>query len=186
TAIAPNLLGLSAGSVQAQVYVQTGNVTYTLIGSVPLTITDTRGVSGVGSITPSTVDLSAPPTSFTITRNRFLNQGFSLPVGKFTRGGTVLAEARATAMRGGTSLTVPFPTTATAIAPNLPGLTPGAVQVQVYIQTGDLTYTLIGSVTLTITGTQPGSVSAITPSTIDLSAPPTSFTITATGYGDIS
>ena len=185
TAIAPNLPGLSAGSVQAQVYVQTGNVTYTLIGSVPLTITDTRIVSGVSSITPSTVDLSAPPTSFTVAGNDFVNQGFGLPVVNFTRGNTVLAQARATAMTGGTSLTVPFPTTATAIAPNLPGLTPGAVQVQVYIQTGDLTYTLIGSVTLTITGTQPGSVSAITPSTIDLSAPPTSFTITGTGFGDI-
>src|SRR5262249_46084125 len=117
--------------------------------------------------------------------NGFVNQGFGLPVVNFTRGGTVLAQARATAMMGGTSLTVPFPTTATAIAPNLPGLTPGAVQVQVYIQTGDLTYTLIGSVTLTITGTHPASVSVITPSPTALSAPPTSFTITGTGFGDI-
>jgi Abnormal spindle-like microcephaly-assoc'd, ASPM-SPD-2-Hydin len=185
TAIAPNLPGLSAGSVQAQVYVQTGTLTYTLIGSVPLTITDTRAVSGVSSITPNTVDLSAPPTSFTITGNGFVNQGFGLPVVNFTRGSTVLAQARATAMAGSTTLTVPFPTATTAIAPNLPGLSPGAVQAQVYVQTGDLTYTLIGSVGLTITGALPGSVSAITPSAIDLSAPPTSFTITGSGFGDV-
>ncbi len=185
TAIAPNLPGLSAGSVQAQVYVQTGNVTYTLIGSIPLTITDTRVASGVSSITPNTVDLSAPPTSFTITGNGFVNQGFGLPVVNFARGATVLAQARATAMTGSTTLTVPFPTAATAIAPNLPGLSPGPVQAQVYIQTGDLTYTLIGSVALTITGAQPGNVSAITPSTIDLSAPPAGFTITGTGFADV-
>ena len=185
TAIAPNLPGLSAGLVQAQVYVQTGNVTYTLIGSVPLTITDTRVVSGVNSITPNTVDLSAPPTSFTIIGNGFVNQGFGLPVVNFARGSTVLAQARATAMTGSTTLTVPFPTAATAIAPNLPGLSPGPVQAQVYIQTGDLTYALIGSVALTITGAQPGNVSAITPSTVDLSAPPASFAITGTGFADL-
>ena len=188
TAIAPNLPGLSAGSVQAQVYIQTGSVTYTLIGSVSLTITDTRVVAGVTAIAPSTIDLAAPPSAFTLSGNGFANPGFGLPVVNFTRGTTVLAQARATAMTGSTSLTVPFPTAATAIAPNLPGLSAGAVQAQVYIQTGDLTYTLLGSVALTITDTRPvpkGNVSAITPSTIDLSAPPTSFTITGTGFGNL-
>ena len=188
TAIAPNLPGLSAGTVQAQVYVQTGNVTYTLLGSVTLTITDTRVVAGPSSIAPSTIDLATPPTAFTIAGNGFVNQGFGLPVVNFTRGSTVLAQARATAMAGSTSLTVPFPTAATALAPNLPGLSAGTVQAQVYIQTGDLTYTLLGGVTLTITDTRPlptGSVSSITPSTIDLSSPPASFTITGTGFGNV-
>src|SRR5262245_22964966 len=188
TALAPNLPGLSAGPVQAQVYVQTGSVTYTLLGSVTLTITDTRVVAGVTGIAPSAIDLATPPTAFTIAGNGFANQGFGLPVVNFTRGSTVLAQARATAMAGSTSLTVPFPTGATALAPNLPGLSAGAVQVQVYIQTGDLTYTLLGSTTLTITDTRPlptGSVTAITPSAIELSSLPASFTITGTGFGNV-
>ena len=189
TAIAPNLPGLSAGPIQAQVYVQTGSVTYTLIGSVPLTVNDTRVVTGVSTITPSMIDLATPPTSFTITGNGFANTGFGLPVVNFTRGTTVLAQARATAMTGSTTLTVPFPTAATAIGLNLPGLSAGSVQAQVYIQTGDLTYTLLGSVPLTITDTRPGpgpgSVSAITPSTVDLGTPPASFTITGTGFANL-
>src|SRR5882724_7018468 len=155
TALAPNLPGLSAGSVQPQVYVQTGTVTYTLIGSVPLTVTDTRVVPGVSTITPSTIDLAAPPAGFTVTGNGFANLGFGLPVVNFTRGTTVLAQARATAMTGSTTLTVPFPTAATALAPNLPGLSAGSVQAQVYVQTGTVTYTLIGSVPLTVTDTRP-------------------------------
>jgi hypothetical protein len=154
TALAPNLPGLSAGTIQAQVYVQTGSVTYTLIGSVPLTVTDSRIVPGVSTIDPSTIDL-ATPTGFTITGNGFANLGFGLPVVNFARGTTVLAQARATAMTGSTTLTVPFPTAATAIAPNLPGLSAGSVQAQVYVQTGTLTYTLIGSVPLTVTDTRP-------------------------------
>jgi hypothetical protein len=155
TAIAPNLPGLSAGPVQAQVYIQTGSVTYTLIGSVSLTITDTRIVPGVSTITPGTIDLISPPTSFTITGNGFANQGFGLPVVNFSRGSSVLGQARATAMTGSTTLTVPFPTAATAIAPNLPGLSAGSVQAQVYSQTGDLTYTLLGSVPLTVNDSRP-------------------------------
>jgi len=58
-------------------------------------------------------------------------------------------------MAGSTTLTVPFPTAATALAPNLPGLSAGSVQAQVYVQTGTLTYTLIGSVPLTVTDTRP-------------------------------
>src|SRR5262249_60349814 len=98
------------------------------------------------------------------------------------------AQARAPAMTGGSSHTVPFPTAATAIVPDLPGLSVGTVQAQVYIQTGDLTYTLLGSVTLTITdsrGAPTGHVSTITPSTINLSSPPASFTITGSGFADL-
>jgi len=155
TAIAPNLPGLTVGAIQVQVYLQAGAVTYSLIGSVNLTVNDTRVVPGVGTITPSTIDLATPPAAFTVTGNGFANLGFGLPVVNFTRGTTVLAQARATALTGSTTLTVPFPTAATALAPNLPGLSAGSVQAQVYVQTGTLTYTLIGSIPLTVTDTRP-------------------------------
>src|SRR5262249_33328405 len=178
TAIAPNLAGLSAGAVQAQVYLQTSSTNYNLIGGVPLTVVDTTPAPGVNAITPDSIDLATPPTGFTIAGNAFVTQGFALPVVNFTRGSTVLAQARATAMTGSTSLTVPFPTAATAIAPNLPGLSAGSVQAQVYVQTGNVTYTLIGSVPLTITDTRILSrMSSTTPRPAGPSAPPTSSTV---------
>src|SRR2546428_4153800 len=105
TAITPNLPGLSAGPVQAQVWQQTGSApTFSLIGSAALTVTDTR----VSGITPSSIDLATPPASFTITGNGFANLGFGLPMVNFMRGTTLLAQARATALTGSTTLTVPF------------------------------------------------------------------------------
>jgi hypothetical protein len=186
TAIAPNLPGLSVGTVQAQVYLQTSSGGFSLIGGVPLTVINTTPPPGVNTITPGSVDLAAPPAGFTVTGNGFANLGFGLPVVNFTRGTTVLAQARATAMTGSTTLTVPFPTAATAIAPNLPGLSAGAIQAQVYVQSGSVTYTLIGSVPLTVTDTRvvPG-VSAITPSTVDLAAPPAGFTVTGNGFANL-
>jgi hypothetical protein len=65
-----------------------------------------------------------------------------------------LAQARATALTGSTSLTVPFPTAATAIAPNLPGLSAGTVQAWVYLQTSATSYAPIGSVSLTVSDTR--------------------------------
>ncbi|OLC30427.1 MAG: hypothetical protein AUH81_20260 [Candidatus Rokubacteria bacterium 13_1_40CM_4_69_5] len=64
---------------------------------------------------------------------------------------------------------MPFPTAATALAPNLPGLSAGPVEVQVFLQTGAGNFSLLLSVTLTVTDTRsaPG-VSAITPSSIHL------------------
>jgi subtilisin family serine protease len=130
TAITPNMPGLSAGSVQAQVWQQTGSApTFSLIGSATLTVTDTRGVSGIA---PSTIDLASPPATFTITGGGFANLGFGLPMVNFMRGGTLIAQARATALAGSTTLTVPFPTQATAITPNMPGLSAGAVTAQVW------------------------------------------------------
>jgi hypothetical protein len=67
------------------------------------------------------------------------------------RGGTLLAQARATAVNGtGTALTVPFPTAATSLTPSLPGLSAGPVQVQVWAQTGSGSFSLLGSVGLTV------------------------------------
>ncbi len=157
TSITPNLPGLSAGPVEAQVWQQTGSApTFSLIGSAALTVTDTRPVPGVSGITPSSMDLATPPASFTITGNGFANLGFGLPMVNFMRGTTLLAQARATALTGGTTLTVPFPTPATSITPNLPGLSAGPVQAQVWQQTGSApTFSLIGSAALTVTDTRP-------------------------------
>ncbi|TMK25268.1 MAG: hypothetical protein E6G64_16285 [Actinobacteria bacterium] len=119
TAITTNVPGLSAGTVQAQVWQQTASNSFSLIGSAALTVTDTRGAA---VITPSTIDLLNPPASFTITGNGFADLGFGLPVVNFMRGTTLIAQARATALTGSTTLTVPFPTQATAITPNMPGL----------------------------------------------------------------
>ena len=53
----------------------------------------------------------------------------------------MLAQARATALAGTTMLTVPFPV----------GLTVGAVEAQVYMQTGSTTFSLMGTLPLTVT-----------------------------------
>src|SRR2546426_69422 len=119
--ITPGLPGLSAGPVEVQVYLQTGAGSFGLLVSVTLTVSDTRPAPGVSAITPSSIDLAAPPASFTLTGGGFANLGFGLPVANFVRGGTVLAQARATALTGSTTLTVPFPTAATQL-PNTPGL----------------------------------------------------------------
>src|SRR5206468_2902561 len=125
TLTVPFSTGLTVGAVQAQVYIQTGSGTYSLIGTLALTVTDTRpvpGVPSVSAISPDAVDLANPPASFTITGNNLANLGFGLPVVNFMRGSTLLAQVRATTLTGTTTLTVPFSTK----------LTVGAVQAQVY------------------------------------------------------
>jgi hypothetical protein len=187
TAITPNMPGLSAGVVTAQVWQQTGSApTFSLLGSATLTVTDTRPIPGVTGITPSTIDLADPPATFTITGSGFANLGFGLPVVNFVRGGTVIAQARATALTGGTTLTVPFPTQATAITPNMPGLSAGAVTAQVWQQTASSSFSLVGAVGLTVTDTRPiPGVTGITPSTFDLASPPATFTITGSGFANL-
>src|SRR5207249_297678 len=163
---------LTVGAVQAQVYAQTGNATYSLIGTLALTVTDTRPVPGVSAISPNVVDLASPPASLASTGGALGKQGYGLPVVNFMRSSTLLAQVRATTLAGTTTLTVPFSTS----------LTVSAVQAQVYMQTGSGTYSLIGTLALTITDTRqvPGvpSVSAISPNAVDLASPPASFTIT--------
>src|SRR5207245_2509930 len=144
----PFSTSLTVVAVQAQVYAHTGTGTCSLTGSFALTITDTRPASGVPSvsaISPNAVDLASPPASFTITGNNLANLGFGLPVVNFMRGSTMLAQIRATALTGTTTLTVPFST----------NLTVGAVQAQVYAQTGNATYSLVGTLALTVTDTRP-------------------------------
>ena len=48
---------------------------------------------------------------------------------------SLLGQARATGLTGGTTLTVPFPTDQTSLSGPLPGLRVGAVRVEVYNQT---------------------------------------------------
>ena len=129
--------------------------TFSLVGTGALTVTDTRPAPGVSAIMPNPVNLLTPPAPFTITGNGFANLGYGLPVVNFVRGTTLIAQARATALTGSTTLTVPFPTQATAITPNMPGLSVGPVQAQVWQQTGTSTFTLIGTVTLTATAGSP-------------------------------
>src|SRR5207245_2317626 len=178
TAITPNMPGLSAGTVQAQVWQQTGNApTFSLIGSATLTVTDTRPVPGVSGISPNPIDLADPPATFTITGVGFANLGFGLPVVNFVRGSVLIAQARATALAGNTTLTVPYPTQATAITPSMPGLSAGALQAQVWQQTGSApTISLTGAARLGVTDRR--GVSGITPSTIDLQTPQDNFNST--------
>ena len=106
--------GLSAGSVTVEVYNQTGSSSFSLVGTTPLTVNDTRPAPGVSSITPNPIDLASPPASFTVTGGGFANSGFGLPVVNFVRNGLAIAQARATSGNG-TTLTVPYPTNATSI-----------------------------------------------------------------------
>src|SRR5206468_1432038 len=151
TSLSGPLPGLSAGPVQVQVYNQTGATSYALVGSVPLTVNDTR----VRSITPNPIDLASAPASFTILGETFTNSGFGLPVVNFMRGAVVLGQARAIGLTGSTTLTVSFPTNATSLVGPLPGLSAGPVQAQVYNQTGATSYALVGSITLTVNDTRP-------------------------------
>src|SRR5262249_4486229 len=149
---------------------------YSLIGTLAVTITDSRPVPTASAVSPSTVDLASPPASFTITGTALANLGFGLPVVNFMRGYRKRAVERNTALSGTTTLTVPY---ATALAV-------GVVQAQVYMQAGGATYSLIGTLAVTITDSRPGpTVSAISPSTVDLASPPASFTITGDGLANL-
>src|SRR5262249_42504282 len=144
TSLTPNLPGLSAGTVQVQVWQQTGASSFNPFGSAALKVGRARG--GGGSA-PASVNVAVRPARFTITGTGFTNLGFRLPVVNFVRGTTLLAQARAIALTS-TTLTVPFPTTATTLTPNLPGLSAGTVQVQVWQQTGASSFSPFGSATL--------------------------------------
>src|SRR5262245_58100619 len=137
--------------------------------------------SGMGHF-PASIDLGAPPVTFTITGAGFANLGFGLPVVNFMNGTTLIAQARATALTGSTTLTVPFPTQATAITPSMPGLSAGSVQAQIWQQTGSSTFSLVTTVALTIADTR--RVDRLTPATVNLTAPPGAFTITGYRYTD--
>src|SRR5262249_14227711 len=156
TSLIGPLPGLAAGAVQVQIYNQTGPSSYALVGSVLLTVVDTRPCAAcVTSIDPGPIDLASPPSSFTIVVCCFTNSGFGLPLQNFLLGGVLLGQARATPLSGSTTPTEPFTLTLHDALPILPGLAAGAVQVQIYNQTGPSSYALVGSVLLTVVDTRP-------------------------------
>src|SRR3989442_1484494 len=106
----------------------------------------------------------------------------------FVRCGTLLAQARATAMTGSTTLTVPFPTAATQlpITPGLPGLSAGPVEVQVYLQTGAGGVRKSTRLNPTHARTPPAPRRLDKkPRSIALAAPPASFPVTGNGFADL-
>ena len=130
--------------MDVQVFLQTGPSSYGLLGSETLTVTDTPRASRSSAL--NRVDLASAPASFTITGNGFVNLGFGLPWGNFTRGGLLLTQAQRNGPRRlSTSLTGPFPNDGYASAPGLTGLSAGPVEVQVFLQTGPNSYSLLGS-----------------------------------------
>jgi hypothetical protein len=180
--------GLSAGAGFVQVYNQTGPGRDLLIGSIMLTVNDPQPCDRcVRSFTPSSIDLLAPPATFTIEGVGFVDKGFGLPVVKFTRAGVLLGQARANSLIGSTTLIVPIPTDATSLTGPLPGLSAGgAVFVQVYNQTGPSSYLLVGSTSLTVQDSRPpAKVTSITPESFDLANPlPATFTIAGQRFSD--
>src|SRR6267378_7870047 len=156
--------------------------------------TDGRGAADTtlfrGTIAPGSIDLATSPASFTITGGGFANMGSGLPIVNFMRGGTLIAQARATAMPSGTTLTVPFPTNATSLAGALPGLSAGTVSVTVYNQSGPGGFSQVGTLVdaLTVSDTRPCAlcVTGVTPNAIDLATAPTSFSVSGAGFRDMS
>jgi hypothetical protein len=104
----------------------------------------------VNSINANPINLATPPASFTIGGGGFANAGFGLPVVNFIRNGVTLGQARATALSGSTSLTVPFPSNSTSLIGPLPGLSAGPVSVNVYNQTGAGAYVFVGTTALVV------------------------------------
>ena len=174
TLTVPFSTNLTVGAVQAQVYSQTGSGSYGLIGTLAVTITDSRPAPTVSAISPNSVDLASPPASFTITGTSLSNLGFGLPVVNFMNGTALVAQARASALTGTTTLTVPFPG----------GLPVGTLQAQVYSQTGSGTFSLIGALALSVTDSSRGVIS-ISPNAVDLASPPASFTVTGFGFANL-
>ena len=70
------------------------------------------------------------------------------------RGTTLLAQARATALTS-TTLTVPYPTPATALTPNVPGLSAGSVRPRSGCRWGARDLQLMGSAAFTVVDTWP-------------------------------
>ncbi len=168
----------------------TESVDFTGGGGASQTVTGT-GV-GVNTITPGTVDLFTPPPAFTITGGGFnVTDPTRLPVVSFEQGGILVAQAVAAPGSTATSLTVPFPTSATPhpLAPPLPGLSAsaGPATVRIFNEPSPGVFAEVGSLvdSLTVVDTTPApptpGVTSISPATVDLFAPG-SFTIAGTGF----
>src|SRR5262249_58740081 len=65
--ISPLHLHMALPFLTVEVYNQTGSNSFSIVGTTPLTVNDTRPAPGVNSITPNPIDLASPPASFTVT-----------------------------------------------------------------------------------------------------------------------
>ena len=173
--------GLSVGDATVDVYNQTGAGTFALVGTLPITITQSAPSTSLTSINPSQVDLTSPPANFLVGGTGFTNFGFGLPIANFYLNGTLVGQVRASSGNI-TSLTLPFPTTQGVYGP-VPGLSVGDATVNIYNQTGASSFALVGGLPITITQSAPStSVTSITPSQVYLSAPPANFVVGGTGF----
>ena len=143
------LPGLSVGPVTVDIINQTGATnSWSVVGSIALTVIDSSPPIGVSSISPNPADL-ASPTPFTVTGGGFANFGYGLPVANFYRNGTLIAQVRASSGNS-TTLTVPFPGTQ-GLFGSLPGLSVGPVTVDIVNQTGATnSWSVVGGTLLTI------------------------------------
>src|SRR5437868_5028385 len=140
----------------------------------------------VRGISRCSIDLATPPVAFSVAGQGFANTGSGLPVVNFARGGVVLPKGRRMALTDGTTLNVPFSTDATSLGGAHPGLSAGAVDVQVYDQTRPASWTLVVSVTLTLTDPRPTPFPYTTlfRSSIDLATPPVAFSVAGQGFAN--
>ena len=184
TTLSFRLTGLPTGIpsyVSVSAIDQSGNESAcsTIASAIPHT-----DVSEMG-ITPNPMDLAAAPRTFTITGVGPANLGAGLPVVNFVSNEVLLGQARATGLVG-TALTVPFPTDRTSLSGALPGLSAGSVTVSVYNQVpGGAGFDLVGSANLSVGDTRCMTCAVIAPSPVDRAVPPSSFTITGSGFADL-
>jgi hypothetical protein len=184
TTVSFRLAGLPSGIpsyVSVSAVDQSGNegACSTIAGAIPHI-----DVSEMG-ITPNPMDLAAAPRAFTITGVGLANLGAGLPVVNFVSNEVLLGQARATQLVG-TALTVPFPTNRTSLSGALQGLSAGSVTVSVYNQVpGGAGFNLVGSANLSVGDTRCMTCAVIAPSPVDRAVPPSSFTITGSGFADL-
>src|SRR2546430_2304323 len=129
--------------------------------------------------TTNLVDLGAAPGSFTLTGGGVADAGLGFRVVIFRRDGVLLGQVRAVTLTGGgTTLTVPFPTSQNSLSGVLPGLSPGTVTVSVYNQTRADNFSSPASISLTVNG---GThyATGVTTNPVDLAAVPDSLPLTA-------
>src|SRR2546428_415833 len=185
TSLSGPLPGLSAGAVTVQVFFFNDTATteiYTLslhdalpIWPCALCVTD---------ITPSSIDLASAPGSFSIAGQGFASGGVGAPVWTLVTSRIRMPPAAGNEMTGSTTLTVPLPTNATSLSGPLPGLSAGAVTVQVFFFNDTATTEIY---TLSLHDALPIwpcalCVTDITPSSIDLASAPGSFSVAGQGF----
>src|SRR5947207_2248001 len=109
TSISGPLPGLTAGAAQVQVYNQTGPGSWVLVGSITLTVNDTRPCPlCVTGVSPTPIDLASTPASFTIAGQGFAESGFGDRKSVVKGKGEHVGGGRGVGQQGSTTLTVPL------------------------------------------------------------------------------